>query len=69
MFNSKLPSNIKDYFSYKDLNKILKFMSKDKKNISKKVNLILLKKIGSAVIDGEYNNSKIKQFLKQELTD
>jgi len=67
VFNSKLPSNIKDYFSYNDLNKILKFMSKDKKNISKKINLILLKKIGSAVIDNEYSNSKIKEFLKKEL--
>ena len=69
VFNSKLPSNIKDYFSYKDLNKILKFMSNDKKNVSKKINLILLKKIGSAVIDNEYSNSKIKQFLKKELTN
>ena len=41
---SKLPSNIKNYFSYKDLNKILTFMMKDKKNVSKKINLILLKK-------------------------
>ena len=69
MINSKLPSNIKDYFSFNDLNKILKFMSHDKKNISKKINLILLKKIGSAVIDNEYNNSNIKQFLKKELTN
>jgi len=67
--SSKLPSNIKDYFSYNDLNKILKFMSKDKKNISKKVNLILLKKIGSTLINNEYNNLKVKEFLKKELTD
>ncbi len=69
VFNSKLPSNIKDYFSYKDLNKILKFMAKDKKNVSKKVNLILLKKIGLTEINKEYSNLKVKEFLKKELTD
>ena len=69
VFNSKLPSNIKDYFSYSDLNKILKFMSNDKKNVSNKVNLILLKKIGSAEINNEYSVSKIKKFLKKELTN
>ena len=62
-----LPSNIKDYFSKKDLNKILNFMTKDKKNSSKKINLILLKKIGSAVIDNEYSNTKIHDFLKRKL--
>jgi len=67
VFDAKLPSNIKDFFSYKDLNRILKFMSKDKKNVSKKINLILLKKIGSTVINNEYKDFKIKKFLKEEL--
>ena len=62
-----LPSNIKTYFSSKNLNTILSFMMKDKKNISKKINLILLKKIGSAIINNQYNNLKIKKFLKKEL--
>ncbi|MDC2971226.1 3-dehydroquinate synthase, partial [Candidatus Pelagibacter sp.] len=44
--NSGLPSSIKKYFSVKDLNKILSFMIKDKKNNSEKINLVLLKKIG-----------------------
>ena len=65
--NNRLPSDIKKYFSYKDLNKVLVFMSKDKKNISKKINLILLKKIGSAVINNEYSESMIKKFLRKEL--
>ena len=34
--NSGLPSSIKKYFSIKDLNKILSFMIKDKKNNSEK---------------------------------
>ena len=65
----RLPSNIKNYFSPKNLNTILTFMMKDKKNISKKINLILLKKIGSTIIDNEYNSLKIKNFLKKELAN
>ena len=65
----KLPSNIKTHFSYKDLNIILSFMIKDKKNTSKKINLILLKKIGSTAINNHYNNLKIKRFLKKELAN
>ena len=42
---SKLPYNMKKYFSKKILNKILSFMTKDKKNNSDKINLILLKKL------------------------
>ncbi len=67
--NSYLPSNLKNYFSLNDLNKILSFMSKDKKNKSKKINLILLKKIGTPLIDNEYNVKDIKLFLKKELVD
>ncbi len=69
VINAKLPSNIKNYFCDKDLNKILKFMSKDKKNITKNINLILLRKIGSTVINNEYKNSKIKKFLRKELAN
>ena len=65
----KLPSNIKNYFSDKNLKTILNFMIKDKKNISKKINLILLKKIGTTIIHNEYNNSKIRKFLKNELAN
>ena len=64
-----LPSSIKIYFLPKNLNTILNYMMKDKKNISKKINLILLKKIGSTVINNEYNILKIKNFLKKELTN
>ena len=67
--NMKLPSNISDYFSSRDTNKIITFMSKDKKNVSSKINLILLKKISSTVINKEYYDFKIKKFLKKELTN
>ena len=63
----KLPFDIKKYFSSKNLNTILSFMIKDKKNTSKKINLILLKKIGLTVANNQYNISTIKIFLKKEL--
>ena len=65
--DSNLPHNLKKFFSIKDINKILSFMTKDKKNNSKKINLILLKKIGSPVIDKKFNKSDLKLFLKKEL--
>ena len=42
-------------------------MKKDKKNISKKINLILLKKIGSATYNLQFTKEKIKSFLLKEL--
>ena len=66
---SNIPSRIKKYFSIKDVNKILFFMVKDKKNISKKINLILLRKIGSTIINNEYNIEKLRLFLKGELSN
>ena len=62
-----LPRNINDFFSKKDLNKILTFMKKDKKNDTNKINLILLKKIGSPVHQLQFNKNKIQLFLKKEL--
>ena len=44
-------------------------MLKDKKNKSMKINLILLKKIGSPLIDREFNNRDLKLFLKKELSN
>ena len=65
----KLPSNIKNYFLPKNLNTILNFMTKDKKNITEKINLILIKKIGFTVINNQYKKSKIKKFLKKVLAN
>ena len=64
---SKLPSNLKKYFSIKDVDKILSFMSKDKKNNSEKINLILLKKIGQPLIDRFYTKNYLKLFFKKIL--
>ncbi|MDC3036533.1 3-dehydroquinate synthase [Candidatus Pelagibacter sp.] len=67
LYKNNLPSELNKYFSVKDLNKILSFMTKDKKNTSKKINLILLKKIGSSKLDYSYHLTKLKKFLKKEL--
>jgi len=66
--NSNLPSNLKKFFKAKDLKKILLFMSKDKKNNSNKINLVLLKKIGLPIINKEYSKKKLSSFLKNELS-
>ena len=67
VINSKLPCNLKDYFSTIHINKIISYMIKDKKNNSKNINLILLKKIGYPVINNSYNKNSLKLFLKREL--
>ena len=65
--NSNLPSNLNKFFKITDLNKILSFMLKDKKNNSNKINLVLLKKIGYPIINKEYNKNTLNLFLKSEL--
>jgi len=67
--NLKLPFNMKRFFKIKDLKKIMSFMLKDKKNYSDKISLVLLKKIGSPVIDKEYNKKNLSLFLKKELSN
>jgi 3-dehydroquinate synthase/shikimate kinase/3-dehydroquinate synthase len=62
-----LPLNIKKIFKIQDLNKILSFMAKDKKNNSSNINLVLLKKIGHPIINREYKKNNLSEFLKNEL--
>ena len=64
---SGLPSDVNYYFSSKNINKILSFMQKDKKNNSSEINLILLKKIGHPIINKVYSKTAIKNFLKKKL--
>ena len=44
----------------------MSFMLKDKKNYSDKISLVLLKKIGSPLINA-YSKKKLSIFLKDEL--
>ena len=66
--NLNLPRNINKFFSIKNLNSILSFMKNDKKNNTKKISLILLKKIGYPVHKLQFNEKIINLFLKKELT-
>tara|TARA_S200000501_G_scaffold360015_1_gene386604 strand:- start:50 stop:1156 length:1107 start_codon:yes stop_codon:yes gene_type:complete len=66
---SKLPNDLKKNFSIKHLNKIISFMQKDKKNTSDKINLILLKKIGTPEINKTYSKKNLKLFLEKELVN
>jgi len=62
-----LPRNINKFFSIKNLGKILSFMKKDKKNNTNKINLILLKKIGTPIYKLQFDEKKIHFFLRKEL--
>ena len=64
---SNLPFSLKNYFKHKQLSKILKFMLKDKKNNDDKINLILLKRIGTPIRNKVYTKNNLKLFLKKEL--
>ena len=64
---SLLPSSLNKYFTIKNLNKILYFMEKDKKNNSDKIKLMLIKNIGGPIFAKEYSRNKLKKFLKKEL--
>ena len=65
-YNSlKLPINIKQKFNRNQINKIIYFMKKDKKNMDKKINLILLNKIGKTTKPKKIalDSNVIKKFL------
>ena len=63
-----LPMNIKKNFKNKEINKIVYFMKKDKKNSNKKINLILLKKIGETTKPNSIaiGSSELKKFLIEQ---
>ena len=66
--NPNLPNRLTKYFSSKDIKKILSYMGNDKKNNSNMINLILLKKIGSAIINKQFSRNSLYLFLKRELS-
>ena len=67
LYKLNLPRNIHKFFNTRKLNKILSFMKKDKKNNTNKINLVLLKKIGSPIYKKEFDEKKINLFLRKEL--
>ena len=60
-----LPINMSKFFKKREVNKIIYFMKKDKKNLNEKINLILLKKIGKTIKPNSFNISiyALKTFL------
>ncbi len=56
-------NNLKLFFKKKNIKRILDFMVKDKKNNSKNINLILLKRIAKPVLNKTYSKIKVKKFL------
>ena len=58
---------IKKEFLKKNINKILSFMKKDKKNNNNKINLVLLNKIGKATYNCQFKVPIIYKFLNKEL--
>ena len=61
--------NLKKFFGKKDVNKIVKFMISDKKNINKDINLILLKKISKPAYKNFFKVSDVKKFTKNQLSN
>ena len=57
----------KNIIKKKNLKKILNFMESDKKNVSKKINLILLKDIGKPKINLNFKIKKINDFFLKQL--
>jgi len=55
--SNNLKHNIKKIFKKKEYNKIVEHMTNDKKNNDKKINLILLKKIGQTTLPNAYKIS------------
>jgi len=65
--NSRFPGSIKNYFTIKKINQIISFMMRDKKNNSKNIKLMLIRKIGGPIIEKEFSRATIKLFLKKRL--
>ena len=63
----KLQARLKKIISNKNIKNIISFMKKDKKNSSKEINLILLKKIGKPKINLHFDQKKIYNFIKDDL--
>ena len=63
--NLKLPMKINKIFKKREINKIIYFMKKDKKNTDEKINLILLEKIGKTTKPKKVSlrAGEIKKFL------
>jgi len=55
--------------SKKNINKILSYMHKDKKNKNRKINLVMINKIGKVNYNSYFENKVIRKFLNIELSN
>jgi 3-dehydroquinate synthase/shikimate kinase/3-dehydroquinate synthase len=67
--NLNLPNKPNKYFTKKNINRILSYMNKDKKNKNKKINLVLINKIGKVSYNSYFENKVIKKFFNIELSN
>ena len=65
--NNKLLKKFLSFLNKNNINKIVNFMEVDKKNFDRKINLILIKKIGKTTQPGQYTLSplEMKSILKK----
>ncbi|RZO50979.1 MAG: 3-dehydroquinate synthase [Candidatus Pelagibacterales bacterium] len=65
---SKINNSLKinNYFNKKDTNKLLGYIKNDKKNISKKINLILINKIGKVSYNNFFELKEISKFIRNQ---
>ena len=57
---------ITNYFNKKDTNKLLSYIKNDKKNTSKKINLILINKIGKVSYNNFFELKEISKFIRSQ---
>ena len=64
--NLRLPMNINKIFKKNEIDQVVHYMKKDKKNVDEKINLILLNRIGKTSKLNKYalDQYEIKMFLK-----
>ena len=62
-----LPNKISNYFSKRDLKKLISFMKKDKKNTNDFINLVLIQRIGKINFNLNFRDKKLYNFFKEQL--
>ena len=66
-FNLNLPMQIGKFFKKGEIDNIISFIKKDKKNFNRKINLILIKQIGATTKPNQININidEIRNFLME----
>ena len=65
---NQISIDLKEFFSKKDVKKIINYMKTDKKNYSNRINLVLLKNISSPVYNLSFDTKRLSNFLSKELS-